>query len=147
MNLPNLKTMALAGIVILGIAGCNSPKQKAEKLENAEENVIEAQQELNEAVIDSTNEYDRFKAESEAKLIANDVKIAALKDQLKADKKEIRTKYEKQLTELEQKNAKLKSNIAEYKETDKSSWEKFKVSFNEDLDALGKAISGIATDK
>ncbi|MBP6634686.1 MAG: hypothetical protein KA177_02440 [Paludibacter sp.] len=147
MNLPNLKTMALAGIVILGIAGCNSPKQKAEKLENAEENVIEAQQELNEAVIDSTNEYDRFKAESEAKLIANDVKIAALKDQLKADKKEIRTKYEKQLTELEQKNAKLKSNIAEYKETDKSNWEKFKVSFNEDLDALGKAISGIATDK
>jgi len=87
MNLPNLKTMALAGIVILGIAGCNSPKQKAEKLENAEENVIEAQQELNEAVIDSTNEYDRFKAESEAKLIANDVKIAALKDQLKTDKK------------------------------------------------------------
>ena len=147
MNLPNLKTMALAGIVILGIVGCNSPKQKAEKLENAEENVIEAQQELNEAVIDSTNEYDRFKAESEAKLIANDVKIAALKDQLKADKKEIRTKYEKQLTELEQKNAKLKSNIAEYKETDKSNWEKFKVSFNEDLDALGKAISGIATDK
>ena len=147
MNLPNLKTMALAGIVILGIAGCNSPKQKAEKLENAEENVIEAQQELNEAVIDSTNEYDRFKAESEAKLIANDVKIAALKDQLKADKKEIRTKYEKQLTELEQKNAKLKSNIAEYKETDKSNWEKFKVSFNEDLDALGKAISGMATDK
>ena len=139
--------MALAGIVILGIAGCNSPKQKAEKLENAEENVIEAQQELNEAVIDSTNEYDRFKAESEAKLIANDVKIAALKDQLKADKKEIRTKYEKQLTELEQKNAKLKSNIAEYKETDKNKWEKFKVSFNEDLDALGKAISGIATDK
>ena len=147
MNLPNLKTMALAGIVILGIAGCNSPKQKAEKLENAEENVIEAQQELNEAVIDSTNEYDRFKAESEAKLIANDVKIAALKDHLKTDKKEIRTKYEKQLTELEQKNAKLKSNIAEYKETDKSNWEKFKVSFNEDLDALGKAISGIATDK
>ena len=147
MNLPNIKTMALAGIVILGIAGCNSPKQKAEKLENAEENVIEAQQELNEAVIDSTNEYDRFKAESEAKLIANDVKIAALKDQLKTDKKEIRTKYEKQLTELEQKNAKLKSNIAEYKETDKSNWEKFKVSFNEDLDALGKAISGIATDK
>lgn len=147
MNLPNLKTMALAGIVILGIVGCNSPKQKAEKLENAEENVIEAQQELNEAVIDSTNEYDRFKAESEAKLIANDVKIAALKDQLKTDKKEIRTKYEKQLTELEQKNAKLKSNIAEYKETDKSNWEKFKVSFNEDLDALGKAISGIATDK
>ena len=147
MNLPNLKTMALAGIVILGIVGCNSPKQKAEKLENAEENVIEAQQELNEAVIDSTNEYDRFKAESEAKLIANDVKIAALKDQLKTDKKEIRTKYEKQLTELEQKNAKLKSNIAEYKETDKNKWEKFKVSFNEDLDALGKAISGIATDK
>ena len=139
--------MALAGIVILGIVGCNSPKQKAEKLENAEENVIEAQQELNEAVIDSTNEYDRFKAESEAKLIANDVKIAALKDQLKTDKKEIRTKYEKQLTELEQKNAKLKSNIAEYKETDKNKWEKFKVSFNEDLDALGKAISGIATDK
>jgi len=141
MKTTNLKTMMLACIVAVGIISCSSPKQKAENLENAEENLINAQDDLDKAVLDSTNEYDRYKIESEAKLKANDLKISELKAKMKADKLEIRTKYEKQLNELEMKNAKLKTNIEDYKETDKNKWEIFKSNLNKEIEDIGKAIT------
>ncbi len=141
MKATNLKTMTLACIVAMEIISCSSPKQKAENLENAKENLINAQDDLDKAVLDSTNEYDRYKIESEAKLKANDLKIAELKVKMKADKLEIRTKYEKQLNELEMKNAKLKTNIEDYKETNKNKWEIFKSNLNKEIEDIGKAIT------
>ncbi|MBP8967360.1 MAG: hypothetical protein KBG33_08215 [Paludibacteraceae bacterium] len=141
MKATNLKTITLACIVAMEIISCSSPKQKAENLENAKENLINAQDDLDKAVLDSTNEYDRYKIESEAKLKANDLKIAELKVKMKADKLEIRTKYEKQLNELEMKNAKLKTNIEDYKETDKNKWEIFKSNLNKEIEDIGKAIT------
>jgi hypothetical protein len=141
MKATNLKTMTLACIVAMEIISCSSPKQKAENLENAKENLINAQDDLDKAVLDSTNEYDRYKIESKAKLKANDLKIAELKVKMKADKLEIRTKYEKQLNELEMKNAKLKTNIEDYKETDKNKWEIFKSNLNKEIEDIGKAIT------
>lgn len=141
MKATNLKTITLACIVAMEIISCSSPKQKAENLENAKENLINAQDDLDKAVLDSTNEYDRYKIESEAKLKANDLKIAELKVKMKADKLEIRTKYEKQLNELEMKNAKLKTNIEDYKETNKNKWEIFKSNLNKEIEDIGKAIT------
>ena len=145
MKTTKLKLSVIACIVVFGITNCtNSPKQKADKLEDAQENLINAENDLQEAVLDSTNEYDRYKFESETKLQENDLKIAELKAKMRADKIEIRTKYEKQLSELEQKNSKLKTNIADYKESDKNKWEKFKKDFNQEMDELGKSISRMA---
>ena len=139
-----LKTAFMACIIVLGMTNCtNSPKQKAEKLENAQENLDEANQKLQQAVLDSTNEYTRYKTEAQAKLTANELKIAELKAALKADKAEMRLKYEKQLLAIEKKNQDLKISIADYKENDKNKWEKFKESFNRDLDSLGQSISRI----
>jgi len=132
-----LKTAFLACIIVLGISNCtNSPKKSAEKLENAQENLDQANQKLQQAVLDSTNEYSRYKTEAQAKLTANELKIAELKAGLKADKAEMRLKYEKQLVAIEKKNQDLKISIADYKE-------KFKESFNRDLDSLGQSISRI----
>jgi len=148
MKTINLKVAALAFITIFGMSNCkNSPADKAQKVENARENLNTAEQDLHAAVVDSTNEYDRYKMESEAKLKENDLKIAQLKANLKSDKAEIRTKYENELTSLENKNAKLRTSIADYKETDKNKWEKFKSNFNQDLDELGQSISRIANKK
>lgn len=146
MKHSKLKAALFMAVVAIAAVGCNSPQQKADKLQSAEENVIVAQDELDQAIMDSTNEYTRFKIESETKLIENDVKIAELKAKLKSDKIEIRNKYEKELLELETKNATLKVNMSEYQESDKSQWEKFKVSFNDDMDELGKSISKMADE-
>lgn len=102
---------------------------------------------MQEALIDSTNEYTRYKIESEAKLKENDMKIIALKEKLKTEKMEIRTKYEKDLLALELKNSKLKENLKDYQETDKNKWEKFRTSFNDELNEIGKSIVRITEKK
>jgi uncharacterized protein HemX len=105
---------------------------------------LEAKQDLQQARIDSANEYNVYREESEAKLRENDRQIAELKLQMKAERKEIRVKYEKEVVALDEKNENLKIKIKEYKEGDKSNWQSFKEGFNQDLDAVGKSISAMA---
>ena len=134
----------MACIIVLGMTSCNnSPQKNAEKLENAQENLDDATQNLQQAVLDSTNEYSRYKSEAQAKLTANELKIAELKATLKTDKAEMRVKYDKQLLAIEKKNQDLKTSIANYQENDKNKWEKFKEAFNRDLDSLGTSITRI----
>lgn len=148
MKTTNLKVAAMACVMIFGMSYCkNSPAEKAENVENAQEELVVAENELQKAVTDSTNEYTRYRIESEAKLKANDLKIVELKAKLKAEKLEIRTKYEKDLLELELKNSKLKTSIADYKETDENKWEKFKTNFNNELNELGKSITKMTEQK
>ena len=135
-------------IVMTGMISCtNSPTQKAENLEDAKENVLVAEQDLNQAVSDSINEYTRYKIEAETKLIENDQKIAALKTNMKAERIEVRAKYEKDLLELEQKNAALKVSISEYKENDVNKWEKFKALINQDIEEIKLAITRMSENR
>jgi hypothetical protein len=131
----------------MGISCTSSPAKKAEVLEDAKENVVVAEQEYHTAVNDSIDEYTRYKSDTEAILVENELKIAALKTELKADKIEVRTKYEKQLTELEQKNAALKVNVSEYNDKDISKWEKFKELMNQDIEEIKLAISKMAENR
>jgi hypothetical protein len=148
MKTTKFTLVALACIAVLGLSNCkNTPTEKAEGVDAAQENLEIAEQNYQEAVVDSTNEYTRYKLESNEKLKANDQKIAELKANMKAKKLKDKTNYEIKLNELEQKNAKLKSSIADYKESDKNKWEIFKVNFKKDMDELGKAISNAAQEK
>lgn len=148
MKTTKLKVVALACLMIFGMSYCkNSPAEKAEDVEDAQEELSIAEDDLQKALIDSTNEYTRYKIESETKLKENDVKIADLKTKLKAEKLEIRTKYEKELSEIELKNSKLKTSIADYKETDENKWEKFKTNFNNELNEIGKSITKMTEQK
>lgn len=148
MKTTKFKLLAVACITVFGLSNCkNSPSEKAESVETAQENLNIAEQGYQDAVIDSTNEYARYKLESEKNLKENDQKIAELKANLKAKKAKDRTNYEIKLNELELKNAKLKASIADYKESDKNKWEIFKTNFKKDLDELGKAISNAAQEK
>ena len=148
MKTKKLKVTAIACILIFGMSSCiNSPSKKAENVENAQKDLNKAEESLQKSVVDSTNEYARYKAESEAKLQENDLKIAQIKTKLKTDKIKINAKYEKDLAELELKNSNLKISIEDYKETDKNKWEKFKTNFNHDLDEVGKSISKMSENK
>ena len=148
MKTTRFNVVIVIGIAIMGMISCtNSPTKKAEVLENAKDNVLVAEQDLNQAVSDSINEYTRYKMEAETKLIENDLKIAALKTNMKAERIEVRTKYEKELTELEQKNAALKVSISEYKENDASKWEKFKELVNQDIEEIKLAISRMSENR
>jgi len=126
------------------ITSCNfSTEQKAETLEKAKSNVVEASQDLDLARSDSA-EFASYKVESEKKLKENELLIADMKDKMKSERKESIVKYKKQLDSLDMQNSHLRNDMHFYSSQGKENWEKFKKGFNMELDALGNAISHLA---
>ena len=140
-----LQITFLACFAAVCIAACSTPAEpKEEKVQDAKDKVTEANQELKQALVDSSNEYMQYKEASEKRLRANDKTIADIKASIKAEKTELRAKYQKQLDELEKKNEKLKTEIEESKEDAKDKWVIFKDGLNREMDSLGKSISAMA---
>jgi len=134
----------LAFLAATGLTGCNfTTEQKAETLEDAKANMEEASADLDQARLDSA-ETANYKVETEIKLRSNDLLIADMKDKMKAEREETRARYTKSLDSLEQQNSRLRNNIKTYNSAGKENWEKFKQSFNKEMDALGKSISQLA---
>jgi hypothetical protein len=140
----NITLLMLLATAVTTTSCTNSPANKEEKVENAQESLVKAKAELDQARADSIYEYNRFKEEAEAKFIENDRKIAELKERLVEERKETRAEYEKNVNALEEKNAKLRKRIEENKEGAKDKWDAFKLSVNQEIDELGKSISSMA---
>lgn len=128
-----------AFILIAGIAmiSCNSA---SEKVENAESEVKEA----NENLVDANAEYladvEKFKIETNEKIEANAKSIADFNARIALDKKAATAEYKAKIAALEMKNSDMKKKIADYKADGKDSWTKFKEEFNRDMDELGKSL-------
>src|ERR1035437_8136358 len=102
----------MAGAVLMS---CQSSGKKVENAENnlqdAKNNVVDARQDLNKAKMDSVNEYQKFKKESDEKITAHEKSIAEFKAKIADEKKENRAVYEKKLAKLEQKNSDMKKKL------------------------------------
>lgn len=136
-----------AAIVMMAGTVLTSCQSSAKKVENAQENVQDAKdnvdvanQELNQVLIDSIQQ---FKMESDEKINNNEKKIAEFKARIAQEKKENRANYEKKLAELEQKNSDMKMKLAGYNEKSQEKWTAFKIEFNHDMDELGQAFKDL----
>lgn len=127
-------TMVMAGIIL---TAC---KSSVKKVENAQDKVLEAKQDLNIAMKDSIQQ---FKKESEERISNNEKNIVEFKARIANEKKENKAKYEKKLAKLEQKNSDMKKKLADFKDEEQVKWEKFKVEYNRDMDELGKAFKDL----
>lgn len=119
---------------------CNSP---AKKVENAQEELKDAKQELSQAQKDSVADFEYFRKSSEERIANNEIVINAYKSRMANDKKAIKAKDQKIIDALEQKNIDMRKKISEYKEEGKDKWENFKVEFDHDMDELGDAIKNL----
>ncbi len=122
------------------VYGCNSPETK---VENAKQDLKEAKVELRQEKADSVNDYMAFKAESDARIEANEVAIAAYKSHLKISNKPLQKADQKIIDELEQRNIDMRKKIDLYQENGKDKWAAFKTEFNNDMDNLGQALKNI----
>lgn len=140
-----LKVAIIAGITSFGLMACNeTPKDKELKVEEAQENLEEAQQTYEQTTSDSINEHAAFVKETEMNLQANDEKIAALKMKMTSEKKDMKIKYEKKIKEIEDRNNKIKNNLKEHDQDNQSNWSQFKDNVNKEMDEIGKSISEMA---
>ena len=124
------------------LTGCGNPSPE-QKVENAQNNVTEANKQLDKANQEYLADMDNYRKETDAKVAANDKIIADLKARIDMQKKEAQDEYKKKIDELEQKNAEMKKKIGDYKAEGKEKWEQFKAECNHDMDGLSKAFNDL----
>ncbi|MCF8451510.1 MAG: hypothetical protein K9G49_16680 [Taibaiella sp.] len=140
-----MKKSILAVASILMIAGstftsCDTPK---DEVVNAQENVADAQKNLDEATDDYIAEIESFRTETNAKIDANEKSIADLKASVAEKSAATKSAYWSKIAELEKRNSELKTRMAEYKADGKDNWGTFKSEFNHDMDGLGDAFKDV----
>lgn len=117
---------------------CNSP---AEKVENAEENVTEANKELDEANEKYLLDIETFKIETAAKIDTNEKTINAFEALSDEKKKAASVDYKNKIAELKGKNLELKIKMENYNAEGSTQWESFKSDFNRDMMDLVRSLN------
>lgn len=127
------------------LSSCTSAEQK---VENAENKVIDAKENLNEVKKDSiivaqkqatAVEWKIFKNTAEVTITNNKIRINQFKEKLKSAGTATAAAYSKSIDDLELQNQNLKSKIENYEKSNVD-WEIFKTEFNHDVNALGQAL-------
>ena len=112
----------------------------AEKVENAKEKSIKADEDFNIAIEEYLADVENFRIETAAKIEANKQMIADFNLKIASAKKDAKAYYVEQIAVLEQKNIAMKEKLDAYEVSGKDNWETFKTEFSRDMDDLGEAL-------
>jgi len=145
MDIKYFILIALLSIAATALISCNVDREG--KVEDAKENVKQADQELIDAQAQYEKEWQQFKSDAEFKIDANQKSIDELKAEIKTASSKFKAEYEKEVLALEQKNTELRKSINEYKYEGKDKWEEFKRDFNTNIDVIGNAIKDLFSKK
>ncbi|MFZ4520926.1 MAG: hypothetical protein ACOYNC_04440 [Bacteroidales bacterium] len=122
------------------ITGCSS---SAQKVENAQENVVEANKDLDKANQEYLADIAAYRMETASTIAANEERIKGFNARIEKEKKSARAEYQKKIAVLEQKNSDMKMRLENYKEEGKDKWLVFKAEFSHDMDEMGKAFTDL----
>ncbi len=122
------------------LTSCSTP---AEKVENAETNVTEANEELDQANDEYLADITSYRTMTDDKIAANEKSIAEFEARIANEKKEAKADYQKKIDELNQKNTDMKKKMDDYTADGKENWENFKTEFSHDMDELGTAFKDL----
>lgn len=132
--------LVLAAITFVIGAIMTSCNTSAEKVDNAEKKVLEANEDLDKANKEYLADVEKYRKETADRIAANDKSIAEFKARIAHEKNDAQVAYQKKITVIEQKNSDLKKKIDDYQTEGKEQWEKFKIEFSKDMDELGTAL-------
>lgn len=142
------KTILLLSLsVMLSGMLLTSCTNSSKKVEDAEKNLIEANEALDKANQEYLADIESFKKETELKIEANEKSIAEFNARIATEKKEARADYKKRIDEIEQKNTDMKKSIADYKADGKENWENFKINFNREMSDWAEKFEELTTKK
>ena len=138
-----LKITTVLFATSLVLTACNTP---AEKVEHAQENVTEANNDLNKANEAYLADVETYRIETTNKINSNNQSIIDFNARIDGQKNEAKADYRKKVAELETKNSDMKKRMEDYKADSKENWESFKTEFNHDMDELGNAFRDLTID-
>lgn len=126
------------------LTACSS---SSEKLEDAKEDVTEANEKLDEAEIAYLNDIEEYKRETAAKIAANDQMIADFQVLSEKEKKANSADYQKKVAELKAENEAMKTKMDNYTAQGNEQWVEFKKEFGNDMVELGRALNDFSTNR
>jgi chromosome segregation ATPase len=138
-----ITSTALALFMVVGFTSCNTPTQR---VENAQEEVNDAEADLKKANEEYLADVESYRKETAEKIASNNQSILDFNNKIQAKKAEARADYKKEILSLEQKNADMQRRMNDYKSDGKDDWKKFKTEFNHDMDELGKAFKALTVN-
>jgi chromosome segregation ATPase len=142
MKRPILTIVATVFITGAIVTSCNTP---AQKVENAQDNVAQANKDLDTANKEYLADIDSYRKQTDDKIAANQKSIDEFNERIAKDKKEAKEEYKKKIDALQQKNTDMKKQIDDYKADGKEKWETFKIEFSKGMDDLGKSFKDLTT--
>ena len=135
---------ATAAILAGGLL--SSCTNNEEKVDEAVEEKVEADMNLENAVQVQSEEFVAFKSDVNVKIAEDEKRIAELKAKLaKSGEKPMDDMRRKRIEELEISIAELKTRLNDYEKTP-SDWEAFKTEFKHDMDAIGDGFKELGND-
>ncbi|MEI6900112.1 MAG: peptidase M23 [Bacteroidota bacterium] len=136
---------AACGLVLAAyLSGCNSPTQK---VENAQENVVKANQDLDQANKEYLADMDAYRKETAVTIATNEESLKEFKARIAHDKAAVRADYDKKIADLEKKNSDMKKKLDDYKADGKENWMKFKEGFNQSMKEMGQAFKDLTAKR
>ena len=87
----------------------------------------------------NSEEWVKFKNESEVKIRNHEIRITELNGEIKSQGEKYEALYKRKVAYLDQQNKFMKARLESY-EKGPSNWESFKQGFNYDLDAIANAL-------
>ena len=139
--------LTMAAVAIIAVTASTAYGQSIDKKsENARKDMTEAKQDLRVAQQDSIADYQNFKTESDARFLKNEKVLADWKEKVSKSDVNRRAEYQKNLADLNQKNADLKKRMVDYKQNGETKWSSFKSEFNNDMDDFGKELNDFTID-
>ncbi len=137
-----LTMTAIALIASAVVTGCNT---SAQKVENAEDNVAAAEQDLTKANQEYLADLQKYREEVAMKIATNNKSIAEFNARMDNQKAEAKADYKKRIDAIQQKNSDMKKRLDEFKAESKEQWENFKAEFSRDMEDLGIAFKNMTT--
>jgi uncharacterized protein YukE len=131
-------------VAVLVSISCSSPLRKVERAQN---NVTEANKELDKANKEYLEDIKKYKSETAARIALNKQLIADLKARKKEEKDVDKDDFNKRIALLEQRNSDLKKTLDEYHGDGEDKWQVFKTKFNQDMNDLGNAFKDMGANK
>jgi hypothetical protein len=138
--------LKLSLIAVLAVSVTTACKSPGEKLNQANENATEANNELEKANEDYLNDIADYKIRMSEVTAANDKSIAEFKERIAMQKAEAKEDYKAKIAELEKKNSDNRKKMDDYKANGKENWANFKAEFSRDMDELGAAFKDLTVN-
>jgi hypothetical protein len=130
-------SLMLTGAVV---TGCSSP---ASEVENAQDKVAEANNNLDKANEEYVKDIENYKKQGADKIAANEKTLADLNAKVENETAKGKAERKKKIADLELRNSEMKKKLADYKPDGQQKWDAFKAECNHDLDGLGKAFEDL----